>query len=165
MVLHQLMKICATGKRAIALREAVHRELNIERPLPTCIGNNRKIEKLNILERRTVLGMARYLLDDWPQKFIHLCLAHKVWSAALLRDLHKPPFWYWSVVHDHLYRVTYTPSNQEILSAIMYLERKGQLFTNKDISMCLGKGDIFRKRKDISPILLALERKSSIIQV
>lgn len=157
-VLHQLMKVCATGKRATGLREAVSRELNIESPLPVLTEGSRDIERLDITERRKLLDMARYLLDEWPQRFVSLCLTLKVWSAALLRDLDDAPFWYWSVIHDHLYRISYTPSDQEILSVISHLNKTGQVLYHKNISRCLGKGDVFRKRKDISPILSALEQ-------
>jgi hypothetical protein len=162
-VLHQLMKVCATGKRAIGLREAISRELNIERPLPVLTESSRDIERLNIADRRKLLDMARYLLEEWPQRFIRLCLTHKVWSAALLRDLNDVPFWYWSVIHDHLYRISYTPSDQEILSVISHFNKTGQALHHKNISRILGKGDVFRKRKDISLILSALERISLVI--
>jgi hypothetical protein len=164
-VLHQLMKICATGERAIALREFISGELEIGAPFPALTKSNRAVERLDIAERRKLLDMARYLLDEWPQRFIRLCLIYKVWSAALLRDLEDAPFWYWSVIHDHLYRSSYTPSDQEILSAISHLNKMGQLLHHKNISRCLGKGDVFRKRKDISPILSALKLNSSVIQV
>lgn len=164
-VLHQLMKVCATGKRAMGLREAVGRELNIERPLPTLNEGGRDIERLHISERRKLLDMARHLLDEWPKRFINLCLTHKVWSAALLRDMDEAPFWYWSVIHDHLYRIYYTPSNQEILSAITHLNKSGQILYHKNISRCLGKGDVFRKRKDISPILSALEQHDLVQRI
>ncbi|HEY0003839.1 MAG TPA: TniQ family protein [Pyrinomonadaceae bacterium] len=164
-VLHQLMKVCATGKRAMSLREAVSRELNIERPLPTLTTSAHGIEHLNIMDRRKLLDMARYLLDDWPQRFIRLCLTHKVWSAALLRDMAEPPFWYWSIIHDHLYRISYTPSNQEILSAITHLNRTGETLCQKNISRCLGKGDVFRKRKDKSPLLSAMGRHPTVQRI
>jgi hypothetical protein len=164
-VVHQLMKVCATGKRAMGLREAVGRELNIERPLPTLNESGRDIERLHITERRKLLNMACHLLDEWPRRFIDLCLTHKVWSAALLRDMDEAPFWYWSVIHDHLYRISYTPSNQEILSAISYLSKTGQAIYHKNISRCLGKGDVFRKRKDIPLLLSAFKQNLSVIQV
>jgi hypothetical protein len=88
------MKVCATGKRAMTLRNFIIRELGMKAPLPTLTKQWRDIECLDIDERRKLLDMARYLLDEWPQRFILLCLAHKVWSAALLRDLDPAPFWY-----------------------------------------------------------------------
>lgn len=146
-VLHQLMKICAMGKRATGLREAVSHELNIKSPLPMLTTSRRDIERQDIADRRKLLDMARYLLAEWPQRFIHLCLTHNVWSATLLRDLDDAPFWYWSVVHDYLYQTSYVASDQEILSVINYLNKTGRPIYNKDISRWLGQGDVFRKRK------------------
>ena len=147
-VLRQLMKICATGKRAARLREALRRELRIETPVSTSTNRYPEIERLDILERRKLLAMARHLLDEWPRTFIQICQANKVWSAALLRDLDPSPFWYWSVVHDYLYRVSYTPSDREIRSAIDHLNRTGVQLSKKSVSRCLGtNNDVFRKRR------------------
>lgn len=145
-VLHQLMKVCATGKRAAGLREAVRRELNIKGP-PTLTKSCRDIEQLDVGMRRGLLDMARHLLGEWPGRFIRLCETYNVWSAALLRELVPAPFWYWQVIHDHLYRVSYTPSDEEIRSAIRYITRAGGIPYQKAISKCLGMSDVFRKRK------------------
>jgi hypothetical protein len=77
----------------------------------------------------------------------------------------EPPFWYWSIIHDHLYRISYTPSNQEILSAITHLNRTGETLCQKNISRCLGKGDVFRKRKDKSPLLSAMGRHPTVQRI
>src|ERR1700760_3513015 len=97
--------------------------------------------------------MARHLLDKWPGRFVRLCETHKVWSAALLRELEPAPFWYWRIVHGHLYRLSYTPSDEEIRSAITHLTRRGVTLCKKSISRCVGTNDVFRKRKVRSSIL------------
>jgi hypothetical protein len=145
-VLHQLMKVCATGKRAAGLREAVARELKIEAP-PRLTVSCRDIERLDVSGRRELLDMARHLLDEWPDRFVRLCETYNVWSAALLRELEPAPFWYWRVVHDHLYRVSYTPSDEEIRSVVQYITRTGGIPYRRAISKCLGMNDVFRKRK------------------
>lgn len=147
-VLHQLMKVCATGRGAMALCQAVRSELGIETLKSELQGRERDIERLHIDARRNILDMARYMLDEWPHRFIYLCYSHKVWSTTLLRDFSQAPFWYWSVIHDHLYRISYTPSDQEIHSAIEHLNRRGIPLSKKYISRCLGtNNDVFRKRK------------------
>ena len=106
--------------------------------------------------------MARYLLDEWPGRFVRLCETYKVWSATLLRELEPVPFWYWRVVHDHLYRVSYTPSDEEVRSAISHLKSRGVTPCKKSISRCLGTNDVFRKRKTRGPLItLALASAAS----
>jgi hypothetical protein len=158
--LHQLMKVCATGKNAARLSEAVGSEASILKPLPALTKNVRYIECLGVTDRWKLVDMARYLLGDWPRRFILLCESQKVWSSALLRELNPVPFWYWSVVHDYLYRVSYKRSDAEIRSAIAYLERSSASLCKKSISRCLGtNNDLFRKRK--SKELLALVGSSA----
>lgn len=150
------MKVCATGKRAAALREAVSHELKIEAP-PTLTRSCRDIERLDVCGRRELLAMACYLLDEWPGRFVHLCETYNVWSAALLRELEPAPFWYWHIIHDQLYRVSYTPSDEEIRSAIVHLTRQGVPLCKKSISRSLGtNNDVFRKRKSRTSFVHAL---------
>lgn len=153
-VLHQLMKVCATGRRAAGLREAVARELKIKAP-PRLTKSCRDIERLDVGDRRELLNMARHLLDEWPARFIRLCETYKVWSAALLRELDPAPFWYWRIVHDHLYRVSYTPSDEEIRSAVAHLKRRGVTPCKRSISRCLGTNDVFRKRKTPAAFIIS----------
>lgn len=153
-VLRQMMKVFATGRRATALRECVNRALATGTPAPTLTRRDRDIERLGVGERRKLLDMALYLLTEWPWRFIHLCKTYRVWSAALLRELNPAPFWYWRVIHDHLYRIPYTPSDEEIRSAIAYLNRRGIPLNKKHISRCLGtNNDVFRKRKTQFPLI------------
>lgn len=160
-VLHQLMKVCATGKRADRLREAVRRELQIQAP-PALTKSCRDIERLDVVGRRALLDMARHLLDDWPGRFVRLCEAHSVWSSALLRELTPAPFWYWRVVHDRLYRVCYTPSDQEIRAAIAHLRRRGVALCKRSISRCLGtNNDVFRKRRKPPPTITFPARRAA----
>lgn len=147
-VLHQLMKVCATPRRATSLREEVRNTLGIKDNVPTLMKECRDIERMGINERRTLLGMADYLLGEWPHRFIRLCQSHRVWSSTLLRELNPAPFWFWSVIHDHLCRTSYQPSHQEIISAIAHLNGKGFRVSKKSVSRFLGtNNDVFRKRK------------------
>lgn len=152
-VLHQLMKVCAMEKRAAHLREAIANELGLKPSPPTLTKECRDIERLSTDERQALIDMARHLLSRWPHTLIRLCQSNKVWSAVLLRDLDPAPFWYWSVVHDHLYRISYTPSDQEIYSAISHLKSRGVALNKRQISRCLGtNNDVFRKRGTKFPL-------------
>lgn len=147
-VVHHLMRLCAMGEKSAVLREAVSLEVYEGTPAPRSPPTGRDVERMGVAARRRALDMARHLLDGWPHGFIRLCQKNKVWSSVLLRDLEPAPFWYWSVIHAHLYRISYVPSEQEILSAISHLNRKGVPLCKKSISRCLGtNNDVFRKRK------------------
>jgi hypothetical protein len=43
------------------------------------------------------------LLIEWPTRFISLMKKYRIASTPLLRDFYDAPFWYSSVVIDHLY--------------------------------------------------------------
>lgn len=146
-VLHQLMRLLAMGKRAKVFRDAISRGHRIENPTLTLSKEHRGIEYLNVAARTTLVNMARCLLEEWPDRFIEICSENKIWSSTLLRDFDSPPFWFWSVIHDHLFRASYCPSDQEIISTIAYLTKTGKPISRKAISRHLGASDAFRKRK------------------
>jgi hypothetical protein len=146
-VLHQLMRVLATGKKATVLREAVGRKCSVDAFTPTFQKSNRDIERLPVDERRMLVRMAWYLLKDWPQDFVAICSANNVWSAALLRDLEVAPFWYWNAIHEHLYRISYRPSDEEIDSAVNHIRKNSQALNKKTLSQWLGVTAIQRKRK------------------
>lgn len=149
-VLHQLMRIFAPGRPRTTLREIASRNYSIDlaQASPTDEASvGRDIERLPVQERMSLVQVTAHLLNDWPHEFIGFCRGQRIWSATLLRDLEHPPFWYWKVVHDHLYRVSYTPSDMEIHSATTYLRKARMAISKKAISRTLGKGDVFRKRK------------------
>jgi hypothetical protein len=55
------------------------------------------------------------------------------------------PFWFWSVVYNHLYRAKYRPSAQEIDAAINYLKQRGEPLNNSKLSRLLGVAYLRRK--------------------
>lgn len=152
--LHQLMRVLATGKRAAVLRDAVSRECGVESFTPTFNTKKRDVERLPVEDRHKLLILARHLLSDWPHRLAAICTATRVWSATLLRDLEPAPFWYWRAVHDHLYRVSYQPSDQEIKSVIRQIEKSGGIPFKKAISQRMGVNDAFRKRKTDGSFLI-----------
>lgn len=146
-VVHQLMRLLATGPRAVPLQDEVSRLCGLKRPAPFPAKGGRDIERMGVAQRRDLLMLADHLLGNWPERFLTFCLQHRVWSSALLKDFDDAPFWYWRVIHDQLYRPSYCPSDEEVRSAISYLSRAGSMPTTKAISKCLGVNNVFRKRK------------------
>lgn len=148
MALHQVMRLLATGPKAEMIRAEVACSCGIK-PLTSLFSgkHRRDIERLNVNQRRVLLVMADYLLQEWPDRFIAFCQQLRVWSSTLLKDFEHAPFWYWQVVHDHLYQISYCPSDEEIYSVIKYIDKMGMVVHTKAISRCLGVNNIFRKRK------------------
>ena len=63
-------------------------------------------------KRRRLLADALWLLEDWPERFLKACRREEIWDNTLLQGFDgSPPFWYWSVVSEHLVepRVISTP--------------------------------------------------------
>jgi hypothetical protein len=146
-VLHQLMRMVATGKRSAVLRAAATTRWDVPPFTPSFSGSNRDIERLDINVRRRLLAVARYMLEDWPDRFVEFCEANRLWSSTLLRDLDDVPYWYWRVVTKRLYRYSYCPSDEEIDSAVTYLRTRSQPLSKKSISHLLGVTAIHRKRR------------------
>jgi hypothetical protein len=150
-VLHQLMRIFATGKRSASLRAAAIARWGIPEFTPSYSGNSRDLERLDIDVRRRLLAIARHLLEDWPDGFVEFCRANRVWSSTLLRDMDEVPFWYWCIVNEHLYRTSYRPSDEEIDSAVAHLRCRNQPLNKKSISQLLGVTAVHRKRRVWKP--------------
>lgn len=150
-VLHQLMRMVATGKRSAALRAAAVARWDVPAFKPFFSGNSRDLERFDIDARRRLLAIARYMLEGWPDRFVEFCEANRVWSSTLLRDLDDVPYWYWHVVTEHLYRHSYCPSDEEIDSAVAYLRGRNQPLNKKSISRLLGVTAVHRKRRVWKP--------------
>lgn len=128
-VLHQLVRLLATGKRAPALRIAAEQRYWLtQRPF---LSKERDFERLDVAHRRWLLNAAGRLLGEWPDGFIDFCTTNQVWSSLLFRDLDAVPYWYWKVVRATLYRVPYYPSQDEIMRARVYFSTRGSRMSKK----------------------------------
>lgn len=144
--LRQLMKILAMcDKRIVKLRKALSETYNIDvygHSMPRTVD----VQELGIGARRQLLGLARCLLEEWPHRFVEISRQFKVWSSLWLSHLESPvrgrvitpPFWFWSVIHDYLYRAKYCPSGDEIAFAIKYLTRNGKSVNQSILAKLLG---------------------------
>jgi hypothetical protein len=152
--LRQLMKIAAMRNTRInSLRREVGEEFHVDIYSPQLTGSRRDVQEMDIHTRRKLLGIARCLLEEWPNRFIELSRKHKVWSSLWLRHLDPParanmlpaPFWLWSVIHDYLSRAKYSPSDEEINAAIQYLNKRGLSVNQSVLARLLGLAVIRRR--------------------
>lgn len=144
--LRQLMKILAMrDKRIVKLRQAVGEAYGIEIYTPSALRLI-DVQELGIEGRRQLLGLAVCLLQEWPHRFVKFSRKFKVWSSLWLRHVDSPvkgratlaPFWFWSVVHEQLYRARYSPSREEMGAAIRHLNRKGMVVNKSTLARLLG---------------------------
>jgi hypothetical protein len=121
MVLRKLMVLLASGAKATVLRQYInHHYGNIN--FDVTLGKNKTMERLNVSERRGLLGMARELLSNWPDRFINFCRANKLFITQLFFLMDYIPFWYWNVVNEHLNKTQYRLTDQEVEAALRYLD-------------------------------------------
>jgi hypothetical protein len=145
--LRQIMKIVAMRDARIdMLRRTISRQFGVALYSPPTLGLHKDVQEMGLEDRRRLLGIACCILEEWPHRFIELSEKHSVWSSLWLRHLDPPvrphslpaPFWFWSVVHDHLYRAKYCPSDEEIKAAATYLKRHGKVINKSTLAKILG---------------------------
>jgi hypothetical protein len=145
--LRQLMKIAAMRNNRIEnLRRAISEARGLGIYSPSAIGSQPDVQEMSIEARRQLLWIACQLLEEWPFRFVELSRKYKVWSSLWLRHLDPParahtlpaPFWLWAVVHEHLYRARYCPSDEEIKAAIRHLRMKRKIVNKSTVARLLG---------------------------
>ena len=83
----------------------------------------RKPEFFDVTTRRALMGMARRLLKDWPHRFVEFCEATEVKRFQLETHMPFVPFWFWTVMDQHLEDRRYYITKQELESAVKYLDK------------------------------------------
>lgn len=146
-VYHQIAKLAATGRISRKIQSVVGKLISQPQVSGRFWGGLKYVDSLFVEDRYSCIAMANWLLDEWPDRFITFCLENGILSSDLLRDMKNVPWWYFKTVHDNLYRPDYSPTDEEIRQAIIYLKKRKRSATKKTISELFGMGDVFRKRK------------------
>jgi hypothetical protein len=126
-ILHQVMKLIASGRAATGLRSIVQRSTGITIASDGQSTMCREIEWLPSKTRHDLLRSAAFLLERWPDTFINACERARIWRSAVMRDWEKPhdvPFAFYDAVRT-LDRTCYVLSGQEVDAAKGYLRRQG----------------------------------------
>jgi len=63
--------------------------------------------------RHDAMAWLGALFDHWPHSFVERCTKLKVTSNAIWGDRGAAPYWFWSVVSEHLYRPWYRMTKEE----------------------------------------------------
>jgi hypothetical protein len=153
--LRQIMTVMAMRDRRIdSLRRAISSTFGLAPYTPPACRPRPDVQEMDTATRRRLLGLARCLLEQWPTRFIEFSREYKVWSSLWLRHFEpaaggRPraaaPYWFWSVVHEHLYRAKYCPSETETVAAIRHLRRRGAALNKSSLSRLLGVTVLRRK--------------------
>jgi hypothetical protein len=56
------------------------------------------LEGLSVTDRFRLLLLVVWWLDNWPERFITVCLEHLIWPRDLLQRMPSPPLWYEQIV-------------------------------------------------------------------
>jgi hypothetical protein len=122
--IRRLLSTLLCDPRTIKL--TVYLEQKTETPYPidkSSVMSHSEPEALDIERRRAGLLMLKYLLDDWPRRFIEACRATGVIFYCLASPYLEYPFWIWKVYRKELLTMPYIPPRKEILAASTVLTR------------------------------------------
>lgn len=137
-MLHQALRVLASGPRSAALRMAVASHWGGDPQPPAFETSPKEIEILDTVTRHRLLDLAARLLEHWPNRFVKACVEARVWHSWAMRDFHEPPYEYERVVKEHLYRPSYKCSEIELQCAERYLVSTGQRVSQNALRELLG---------------------------
>ena len=107
----------------------------------------RRLEELGVDDRRKLFTCVAILLTDWPERFVAVCRRAGALASDVLPAPRTAPYWYASVVRDHLLSPYYSPCIEEIKSVINWLEARGSAVNKQSVGELLGVSDWPRKRR------------------
>lgn len=136
-ILWLVYRLLVAGRFAMLLREWIGRHAKIPIP-PAGIPRIKEVERLNPRCRRALIGMAYFLLGDWPHRFIRTCSDNGISSRVLIKDQWETPFALWEPVVLNLNNPYGTISEKEILAAKCYLVSRGKKPTYRELCSLVG---------------------------
>ena len=98
-VLHHLGRLLVTHRHADHQRAMLCRRVAQPYFAPCLPAAKRwALEGLSITDRFRLLLLLAWWVDDWPERFMAVCLATLLWPSELLRRMLDPPLWYEQIV-------------------------------------------------------------------
>lgn len=118
-VLYKLINLFTGGNKAVFRRENINRYFKTNNFTQLFKATKHPhFEHLRVDIRLELMGATRLLLRNWPNNFIKFCKDARLSSETLFKHFDDVPFWFWSVVHDHLTRTRYKHTIQEVQAAL-----------------------------------------------
>ena len=139
--IRQLLKLLALDCYGVKLRKAIENQTHI---IMNPFQNNKhqkSIETLPLGVRSDALQLLSWLMQDWPRRFVSTVEKSNLTRSRLERDMGYLPYWFESVIIQYFDRRTYSPSNEEINSAFLWLTRNRKQVTKKALTNSLGFSD------------------------
>lgn len=144
-VLRHLCALVSSNRRASCLLPFIATKLGFDTSAIQR-SKSRLFEKCNVQTRRVLLHCAIWLILDWPRRFIEICNTNNLSSAYLLQDYSDPPFWFYSIIEEHLNQSRYSPTESEIRAAKLHLSTIGEKDNITRVSQILGYATLKRQK-------------------
>lgn len=145
-MLHQVMKMLATGPRSARLRAAVVTHWGGDPTPPLFQSSPKELEILDTSTRHRLLDLTARLLDQWPTRFVKACVEARMWHSWAMRDFYDPPYEYERVIKEYLYKPSYVCSEVELRCAERYLESSGRKVNQRALRALLGDSRLITER-------------------
>lgn len=134
--LHAIVRII-NGRFGQKLRGLLSDEIGVQigvadRSLPSAF------EEQSALERLKLMLAACWLIEDWPTRFVHMCREAEIARYRVVYGGLQLPFWFSSVLDEHLDNRPYVHSHIEIVQAGCYLQGLDPLVTPRRFRDLLG---------------------------
>ncbi|MNH51648.1 hypothetical protein D3C73_32970 [compost metagenome] len=157
-------RVIAKGPRAAGFRAAITSRWGGD-DAPFGHSLLREAEGLEVDDRYRLFDLVARGMHAWPDRFVEAAKAAKLWQSWAVRDDPRPPFAYADLVSSQLARPSYSPSVEEVRSAVAYLRRQNPGFTRRDLIRLLGDSEsiaiVFRQeRRRRRKLLMAAARRS-----
>lgn len=143
--LHAIIRMMATGEKSEKLRNYMFMVMGEKHPYFK--GKQHSIEHLDVNDRFTLLRIAQWLFEDWPNRLIEVCKEAKVYRYDMVQDMRGVPYWLRSVIHGHIFEPQRRTSDSEIKAAILYLKSTNQKVSESNVSKLMGIGNLFVNRR------------------
>jgi hypothetical protein len=148
LVLHQITRLLCIGRHARRFREAVIEEIGLIELESIIVKENSHIERLCVADRAILTEAAVWLLDEWPDRFIHVCKESGLGKAEITYNMPIEPFWFTEAV-DQVDKTPYMVSDEEMASAVSLLKVQGKRVNNVALNRLMGRGATTKNRTAI----------------
>jgi hypothetical protein len=148
LVLHQVVRLLCIGRRARRFREVVQEELGLIGLESIFTEANSHIEHLCVADRAILTEAAVWLLEEWPDRFVHVCKESGVGKAEITCNMPTEPFWFTQAV-DQVDKTPFMVSDEEMTSAVSLLKAQGKRVNNVALNRLMGRGETTRKRSGV----------------
>lgn len=109
-----------SGCHGHRLRQALGAQLGVTLRVASS-GPRVEFEHLEAVERLTLMLTTFWLLEDWPERFVSVCLEAGFTRSRMAENVHDLPFWLASVADEYLDCRPYLPNEREVIAVGNYL--------------------------------------------